>query len=136
MNLILPLTSGEIHLWLAFYEEIASESLHSAYTNLLNAAEREQQARFYFARDRRRYLVTRALVRTVLSRYLSVRPEELIFYANSYGRPEILNAQAQAVGISFNISHTHSLVVLGVTKQRSLGVDVENVCAREASLDI
>jgi len=38
--------------------------------------------------------------------------------------------------LSFNISHTHSLIVLGVTKGRALGVDVENFRAREVSIEI
>jgi len=39
-------------------------------------------------------------------------------------------------GLSFNLSHTHSLIVLGVTRARALGVDVENVRTREVSMDI
>jgi 4'-phosphopantetheinyl transferase len=136
MNRTIPLTPAEIHLWLAFYDEITEEGLHSAYRELLNAAEKEQEARFYFARDRRRYLITRALVRMVLSRYVSIHPREWIFSTNAYGRPDIVNAQARDAYLSFNISHTHSLIVLGVTKRRALGVDVENFRAREASIDI
>jgi 4'-phosphopantetheinyl transferase len=75
-------------------------------------------------------------VRTVLSRYVSVHPREWIFSANAYGRPEIVNAQARDAELSFNISHTHSLIVLGVTQRRALGVDVENFRAREVSIDI
>jgi 4'-phosphopantetheinyl transferase len=136
MNRIIPLTPAEIHLWLAFYDEITDRRLHSAYRELLNPAEKEQESRFYFARDRRRYLITRALTRTVLSRYAPVRPKEWVFSSNAYGRPEIVNAQARYAGLSFNISHTHSLIVLGVTNCRALGVDVENFRAREVSIDV
>ncbi|HZR59126.1 MAG TPA: 4'-phosphopantetheinyl transferase superfamily protein [Terriglobales bacterium] len=136
MNPMIPLTSAEIHLWLVFYDKINEECLHSAYRELLNAAEKEQEPRFYFARDRHRYLVTRALVRTVLSRYVSIHPKEWIFSTNAYGRPEIVNTQARDACLSFNISHTHSLIVMGVTKRRALGVDVENFRAREVSIDI
>src|SRR5258708_5534856 len=136
MNRMIPTTTAGIHLWLAFYDEITEEHLHSAYRELLNAEEQEQEPRFYFARDRRRYLITRALVRTVLSRYVSIHPKEWIFSTNAYGCPEIANAQAKDACLSFNISHTHSLIVLGVTKSRALGVDVENLRAREASIDI
>jgi 4'-phosphopantetheinyl transferase len=132
----MPLGSAEIHLWLSFYDEITDGRLHSAYRELLNAEEREQEARFYFEKDRRRYLITRALVRTVLSRYISIPPQEWLFSTNAYGRPDIANAEVRNACLSFNISHTHSLIVLGVTKGRALGVDVENLCAREASLDI
>jgi 4'-phosphopantetheinyl transferase len=133
---MIPLTSGEIHLWLAFYDGIADERLHAAYRELLDPAERAQELRFYFARDRRRYLVTRALVRTVLSRYLPVDPRDWMFSTNAYGRPQAVNVPAREAELSFNISHTHSLIVLGVTRRRALGVDVENVRDREASIAV
>ena len=132
----IPITSDEIHLWFTFYDEIDEERLHSAYRELLNAAEREQEQRFYFAKDRRRYLITRALVRTVLARYVSIHPREWIFSPNAYGRPDIVNAQAKDAGLSFNLSHTHGMIVLGVTRHRALGVDVENVSTREISIEI
>lgn len=136
MNSIIPLTSAEIHVWLASYDEVVDERLHAAYRELLNPGEREQEPRFYFARDRSRYLVTRAMARTVLSRYAALDPRDWVFSTNAYGRPEIANPQISDAGFSFNISHTHSLIVLGVTKQRALGVDVENVLAREAAIDV
>jgi 4'-phosphopantetheinyl transferase len=136
MNRIISLTAAEIHLWLAFYDEINEEPLLSAYRDLLEDAEKKQEPRFYFAKDRRRYLVTRALVRTVLSRYAPIQPREWVFSANAYGRPDIVNVQAKDSCLSFNISHTHSLIVLGVTKGRALGVDVENFRARAAAIEI
>jgi 4'-phosphopantetheinyl transferase len=131
---LIVLTPAEIHVWLAFYDEISDDSLLASYRKLLSAAEKEQETRFYFARDRRRYLVTRALVRTVLSRYASIQPIEWMFSMNAYGCPAAVNAQAK--DLSFNISHTHSLIVLGVTRSRALGVDVENFRAREVSIDL
>lgn len=136
MNSTIPLTPAEIHLWLAFYDEIADERLLSDYLVLLNSEEKKQQSRFYFAKDWLRYLVTRALVRTVMSRYVSIDPREWVFSANAYGCPEIANPQGREVFLSFNLSHTGSLIVLGVTKRRALGVDVENFRAREVSIDI
>jgi 4'-phosphopantetheinyl transferase len=136
MAQLIPLTPAEIHVWLAFYDGIADERLHSAYRALLNAAERAQEPRFHFAADRRRYLVTRALVRIVMSRYACVDPREWIFSTNPHGRPEVVNPRARDAGMSFNISHTRGLIVLGVTRRRALGVDVEHVRAREVSIDI
>src|SRR5215813_4188059 len=96
----ISLTPAEIHLWLVFCDEITEDRMHAAYRELLSAAEKEQERRFYFARDRRRYLVTRAMVRTVLSRYVSVHPREWLFSTNAYGRPDIVNAQARDAGLS------------------------------------
>jgi 4'-phosphopantetheinyl transferase len=131
---IIPLTAAEIHLWLADYNEITDSSLHASYRALLDPAEKAQEPRFYFERDRRRYLVTRALVRTVLSRYARIDPAGWMFSTNAYGRPAVANAEAQ--DLIFNISHTHSLIVLAVSRERALGVDVENYRAREVSMNI
>jgi 4'-phosphopantetheinyl transferase len=132
---MVPLAKGEIHLWLCDYAEIGEEKM-DAYRTLLNEKEKQQESRFYFARDRRRYLATRALVRTVLSRYEPVESKDWVFSVNAYGRPEIDSAGMSDVRLSFNISHTHSLIVLGVTDGRALGVDVENLRAREVSIDV
>lgn len=132
---MIPLSRNEIHLWLAYYDEIEDWRMrpHQA---LLDDAEQAQHLRFYFERDRRRYFATRVLVRTVLSRYAPVRPKDWIFATNAYGRPEIANAGMLLSDLSFNISHTHSLIVLGVTRGRALGVDVENIRAREVSTEL
>jgi 4'-phosphopantetheinyl transferase len=131
---MIPL-QDQIHLWLADYEQIDYFQIRD-HRGLLNEEERKQESKFYFERDRRRYFVTRALVRKVLSRYEPVTPENWIFATNAYGRPEIANAAIGKSGLSFNISHTHSLIVLGVTRGRALGVDVENVRTREVSIDV
>ena len=45
-----------------------------AYLTLLTEDERERMARFVFERDRKAFLMTRALVRTMLSRYAAIAP--------------------------------------------------------------
>ena len=128
--------SSAIHLWCSFYSELEDEALLREYRTLLTESERQQELRFHFARDRRRYLVTRALVRTVLSRYADVAPAEWTFAVNDYGRPLIANAAAAARQISFNVSHTDSLIILAVAQKHEIGVDVENTRVRAACIDI
>lgn len=132
---MLKLNPGQIHLWFVYFDEIQEESLLERYRNLLTEEERIQEKRFYFEKDQRRYLITRAMVRTVLSRYAQVEPGQWTFSKNAYGRPEI--AQHHATGdLSFNISHTQSLIVLGVTWGCALGVDTENIQLREAPVEL
>ncbi|MBX3620774.1 MAG: 4'-phosphopantetheinyl transferase superfamily protein [Rhizobacter sp.] len=97
--------------------------------------ERARGDRFYFERDRARYRVTRALVRSVLSRYAPLVPEAWRFEPTSYGQPLIVNPQPEAQSLSFNLTHTSDLVVLAVTRGRALGVDTENT-TRGAMLDV
>ena len=133
-----PLIASEhrIDVWLAHYGEISDPRLHGEYRALLTDEERGKEFRFYFPDDQRRYLVTRAMVRTVLSRYLDVAPTNWRFANNSYGRPEIANLSRAECALCFNISHTRGLIALAVTQHRELGVDVENVQTREVSIDI
>lgn len=132
---LIQLTSDEIHVWLTFCEAISDERLLAAYRELLNALEKQEESRFHFVRDRHRYLLTRALVRTVLSRYVPIDPKDWVFSTDAGGRPHIVNSQAIESRLSFNVSHTQGLIVVGVAKGRSLGVDVENLAARDISID-
>ena len=133
---LLALGAEEIHLWLAFHDDHGDPELHGAYRRLLDGAEMAQESRFHFAKDRVRYLVTRALVRTVLSRYVPVAPADWVFSVNAYGRPAIVNAAAIAAGLQFNLSHAPNLIVLGVAVRRALGVDVENLARRAAPIEV
>ena len=133
---LLTVDSRSIHLWCAFADEICDEELLAQYETLLSQDEQQRRSRFVFPRDQHRYLVTRALVRTVLSRYASVAPTEWTFAANAYGRPDIANDYARARDISFNISHSGGLIVLGVAHRCAIGVDTENYRARQPSIEI
>ncbi len=134
---MLALPADQIHLWLVFSAELDDERLFAEYRALASAAERAQAQRFYFERDRRQYLITRALVRSVLSRYCpAVAPADWRFDKNRYGRPEIANPEALPLQLSFNISHTAGLVLLGVTHGEVIGVDTENTVERAAPLEL
>lgn len=100
--------------------------LLSRYAALLSPEEEVRRARFAFEHLRHTFLVTRVLVRSVLSRYAPhVPPEAWTFSANAYGRPAIA-APDPGLPLRFNLSHTDGLVLLGVTLERDLGVDVEH----------
>ena len=129
-------TPEAIDLWLACYDEITDPELHLAYRGMLDPVERIREPRFYFARDRLRYLVTRAMVRLVLSSYVEVAPQDWRFSANAHGRPFAVNTAARAAGLTFNISHTRDMIVVAVTANRVMGVDVENVIARPVSIGV
>jgi 4'-phosphopantetheinyl transferase len=128
-----PGDAAHIDIWLVFYQPLTDPDLHARWLPLLNQAERAQQLRFHFADDRLRYLATRALVRSVLSRYAPLAPAEWCFTPNAYGRPAIANDHAQAASLSFNLSHTRGLIAMAVTRGRELGVDVENLGTRQVS---
>jgi 4'-phosphopantetheinyl transferase len=125
----------QIDIWLAFTDEIKSAQLLDQYRTLLTDQELYQERRFHFSKDQHRYLITRALVRTVLSKYVPVAPKQWQFSSNAFGKPGIANDTARAQEISFNLSHTDCLIALGITRHQSLGVDTEHLRARPAPIE-
>jgi 4'-phosphopantetheinyl transferase len=122
------LPDGEIHLSLTpLALAQGRSSLVDRYIALLSPAERAQQLRFHFERDRHRYLGTRALVRTMLSQYVGIPPKDLAFKNNAYGRPMLADLAQAAQEITFNIAHSSDLVVCAVRRRQALGVDTENL---------
>jgi 4'-phosphopantetheinyl transferase len=118
---------------------IATDALnHGPQTALCHALltddERQKQQRFHFQRDSHSYLVTRASLRLVLSRYLPLEPLQWCFVHNDYGKPRIADG-AMAARLSFNLSHAEGLILIAVSAHDGIGVDVENV-SREVALDV
>lgn len=123
-NVKLPLTPESADLWLLDLDTVDSAVLDS-YGALMSGDEHEQERRLRFPGGRERHRCTRALVRTVLSRYTGHDPREWTFTTNDYGKPDI--AQPDGVTLSFNLSHSGRLVICAVTEQSEVGVDVEKV---------
>lgn len=115
---------GQVHLWLSRPHNAPEEWLHTLARDILADEEISKSRRFHFACDRRRFLLTRILQRTLLSRYYSIAPKDWVFSQNSFGRPCIAPGQ-QEQAIEFNISHTERLVALALGRHVELGIDIE-----------
>lgn len=124
-----------IDIWLAYPDEITDVDLLLAYQALLTEQDRQQWQRFYFARHQQQYLVTRALVRAVLSQYWPLAPSAWQFVRDSYGKPEIQPGLIP-LPLRFNLSHTEGLICCAVTLKHAIGVDVEYLLRANATLDI
>jgi 4'-phosphopantetheinyl transferase len=120
----LELPEGEVHLWYVLPDAIDDASLLAAYDVLLAPPERKRRDRYLFERSRREYLMTRALVRSTLSRYARVPPEAWTFRDNAWGRPEI--GLPEHAWLRFNLSNTRGLIACVVARELEIGVDVED----------
>lgn len=124
------------HIWFVFQDQVRDAALLDRYRQLLTERERAGEYRFHFPEDRHRYLLTRALIRTVLSLYAPIEPTEWSFGVNAYGRPEIAEGATPTIGLSFNVSHTAGLVMLGVSRHGAVGVDAEHLGRSPAVLEL
>lgn len=120
----LVLSSNDVHVWRASLEQ--PEALIRQLAQILSEDERIRADRFYFERDRQHFIVGRGLLRTILGRYLSFEPTQLQFYYSSRGKPALANKDDNAT-IEFNLSHSHGLVLYSVTRDRKIGIDVEQI---------
>jgi 4'-phosphopantetheinyl transferase len=117
------LDRGEVHLWRTSTRvpPIVARDLHP----LLSNEERARTVRFKRDADRDRYLAAHAMSRLVLSRYLGVPPGELEFDVGEQGKPRL--KRALDCPLSFNLSHSGDQVLLAVSGEPAVGVDIEEI---------
>lgn len=130
-----PLPPDEAHIWYALPATLSDPRLLDAYRSLLTPEENERRLRYRFEKHRHEYLVTRALARTVLSRYTGVEPRAWRFEAGSHGKPEIASPSID-IPLRFNLSNAIGMVVCLVAAGREVGVDVEALDRAAQSIQI
>src|SRR4051812_8804981 len=87
-KLSFSLGAGQVDVWLTCLCS-ACRDPEADTLRLLSEAERAKWSRFVAEDARLQYLLSRALVRTTLSRYADVGERAWQFGANRYGRPHI-----------------------------------------------
>ena len=115
----------QIHLWTSAFLKITDEATLKKYYCLLNNQEKAKLNRFRFSKDRHQFLVSRALLKTVLSFYhAQVSAKDWRFRCNKYGKPAISN-KSVIDPVQFNMAHCDGMIVLAITRKNKIGVDVE-----------
>ncbi|MDE1997881.1 MAG: 4'-phosphopantetheinyl transferase superfamily protein [Burkholderiales bacterium] len=122
-----------ITIWSVSLQECLDISLLAQYEGLLSQDERKRWTQFMFEKDRHCYLVSRALLRTVLANILAVHPSEVCFGKSSKGKPFLTHPKGGE--LSFNLTHCEDMVLLAVANRGQIGIDVEP-STRSAPLDI
>lgn len=117
-------SAREVHLYCTPLDRPVGRLADFAAT--LNADERTRAARFYFERDRQRFIVARGALRMILSRYLAVAAEVLDFCYNDYGKPSLALPYATS-GLTFNLAHSGKFALYAVAYQRQVGIDIEQI---------
>ena len=100
-------------------EGIALERLAA----LLSDDERVRAAAFHRPVHRTAFITNRGRLRAMLAHYLDCEPATIRFEYGPQGKPEL--ATGSSKGLTFNLSHTDGLAVLAISRDRRIGVDVE-----------
>jgi 4'-phosphopantetheinyl transferase len=89
---------------------------------LLSPGERAKAGTITEPIQKRNYILSRAILRQILSRYTDRNASELRFSYGSFGKPALTNSS-----IHFNVSHSRDLFVCAVDRESEVGVDVEYI---------
>ena len=119
-----PSSSEEVQVWRIDLDAVASATAH--WQSLLSQDEKDRAARFHFDRDRLYFSAARGLLRTVLGTYLAIEPQKVRFHYSDKGKPELADPYASS-RLTFNLSHSGGAALIGLTRERAIGVDIEKI---------
>ncbi|MGC1390854.1 MAG: 4'-phosphopantetheinyl transferase superfamily protein [Bacteroidales bacterium] len=121
MNFVLE--NHQVHIWEANLKTVSFYS--NEITQTLSGDELERANKFKFTQDREHFILRRQILRQILSKYCGCQPGELIFGYNSYKKPFIRSAVFKE--IKFNMSFSDDLMIVGLCRQKEIGVDIERI---------
>lgn len=124
---LFSLQEEELHLYLGSLNLFSNSE--SSFFDLLDLQERKRAGRYYFSKDRSRFIRVRAFLKILLSKYLKSDPRDIFFLINRYGKPEIPSLQ-------FNLSHSKNHFLIAITLSKRVGVDLEILSKERSFLKI
>lgn len=119
----LTLQTDEVQIWRANLQ--GAPDVIGTYRLLLSDDEQAKADRFHFPKDRNRFVMARGILRSILSRYLDLLPQDLQFHYSPTGKPFLANATEPP--LCFNLSHSGKLALYAVAWNRDVGIDVEQI---------
>jgi 4'-phosphopantetheinyl transferase len=117
------LDQHQIQIWRV--ELNASADRIQQFKSILSADESARADRFHFDQHRDRFIVGRGILRTILSKYLNLPPDQLQFQYGSYGKPSLIPMSDPAV--QFNLAHSDDLALVAIALQHPVGIDLEQI---------
>jgi 4'-phosphopantetheinyl transferase len=113
-----------VDVW--FLDGPAPSPLPESWVQTLDPEERARADAFRTPELRARFVAAHALVRTVLSYYAPLGPDEWRFAQGPEGRPSLLDPP---IDLHFSLSHAEDHAAVAVAVGRRLGLDIEDLGA-------
>jgi 4'-phosphopantetheinyl transferase len=117
------LPTDEAHVWLAHLPAARTAMAHL--TTLLSRDEAQRAQQFRFDQHRERWQFTRAILRSLLGRYLDATPQKITFALGEHGKPRLERPALR--DFHFNTSHSGDYAAFAFTRVADIGVDIEQV---------
>lgn len=117
---MLEIGGDEVHLWETSLS--VSDADLTRILELLSPLDRWAADQFSHVRARRQYIVSRGMLRQLLSGYVGIAPRDIQFTIEGAGKPVLAGERV----VDFNLTHSGDLTLFGIAR-RPLGVDMEQV---------
>lgn len=111
----------DVHVWSAALDRTPEQL--DCLSRLLVPEDQERADRYRIPAVRNHFIAARAFLRSVLGSYLNLDPRQVVFSQGPQGKPYL----HQPGLLHFNLSHSHGLALLAVSRQVEVGVDVEYI---------
>ena len=119
-----PLRGSDIHIWHAALSGSTDEL--AEFHSQLAADEKARADRFFFERDRNRYIVGRGTLRTLLASYLDTEASQISFKYGPQRKPELATPSGERA-LQFNLAHSNDWAAYAFGWDRPLGIDLEHI---------
>ncbi|MGE5499043.1 MAG: 4'-phosphopantetheinyl transferase family protein, partial [Syntrophothermus sp.] len=120
----LTLKDDEVHIWYGC--NTPAYRYMEMMRRVISDYELNKAYKFFFSRDRERFIIIRAVLRILISKYQNVGINEIRYMKNNFGKPYIMVPKGHAP-LKFNISHSNSAFIMAFTRNREIGVDIEKI---------
>jgi 4'-phosphopantetheinyl transferase len=124
-----PSLAESVHVWPV--RLTVSASTTEILTSSLDHVEQARAARIQVHDGRRRSVLGRGALRLMLGRYLTLRPEEVVFTYGVHGKPSLTRSD-----LRFNYSASGDVAVMAFSIGTDVGIDIEELRAVDQPLDI
>lgn len=112
------------HIWQIVLGDFIAEE--KTLFNLLSKDEAARAVRFKLPLHRQRYIITRGLLRKLLSLYVSISPNEIAFTYGEKGKPYLKN---NSLNLQFNLSHSDEQAIYAFALDQEIGIDIQKINA-------
>lgn len=117
------INSQVIHIYSYYLFE--NEFNPTRYLRILSNEELNEVNRLKFDKDKKVKVISRFLLRYLLSKYLRQKPEDLTFVKNSFGKISLSNSYLSK--IKFNYSHSNGIILYSFALNDDIGIDIEKI---------
>ncbi len=118
---------NEVHLWLTPLSLYSLEDMLLKFPLFIAETEINISTNFRHHAVKKQYLLSRILLRKIISQYCNCASQSIDFKVNQYGKPALATPFLQNQALFFSMSHSHDLLLIGFSTAQAIGVDIEQI---------